>query len=274
MKLLMYSTNGAAPRPGVLLNNQVLPIAGHTDLRSVIEAAAPVAPPAGEGIPLANVKLHAPLTNPGKLIMIGLNYRDHAIESGMPIPTKPTVFSKFNSSIIGPGDTIVLPKASSQPDYEAEFAFIIGKKARGVKKEAWRDYVYGYTIINDVSARDWQLATPQWLMGKTCDTFCPMGPWITTADEIADPHNLNIGIKVSGEVLQNSSTKELIFNIGELIEYMSQVMTLEPGDIVSTGTPPGVGMARKPEPRWLRAGDTCEVWIEGLGSLVNPVAAE
>ena len=273
MKLLMFSTGGATPRPGLLQNDQVFALDGHATLLSVIQSGAPVAP-TGDPVPLASVKLHAPLTNPGKLIMIGLNYRDHAIESGMPIPTKPTVFSKFNSSIIGPGDTIVLPKASAQPDYEAEFAFIIGKRAHRAKKEDWRSYVYGYTIINDVSARDWQLATPQWLMGKTCDTFCPMGPWITTADEVADPHHLNIGIKVSGEVLQNSSTKELIFNIGELIEYMSQVMTLEPGDIVSTGTPPGVGMARKPEPRWLRPGDTCEVFIEGLGSLINPVAGE
>ena len=249
MKLLMYSTGGGAPRPGVLQNDQVFPIAGHADLLSVIQAGTPVAA-SGDGAPLSSVKLHAPLTNPGKLIMIGLNYRDHAIESGMAIPTKPTVFSKFNSSIIGPGDTIVLPKASAQPDYEAEFAFIIGQRAHRAKKEDWRQYVYGYTIINDVSARDWQLATPQWLMGKTCDTFCPMGPWIVTADEVADPHNLNIGIKVSGETLQNSSTKELIFNIGELIEYMTQVMTLEPGDIAGSATATPAKSLSKVSARW------------------------
>lgn len=282
MKFLSYSQNGGAPQPGVLVDGHVVSLtgAGFTDLLGLIQAGS-----AGRqaveahlkrghaGIAVENVRLHAPLTNPGKLFMVGLNYRDHAIESNMPIPTVPAVFSKFNSSIVGPGDAVVLHSATAQPDYECEFAFIIGKRGKHIAKENWRDYIFGYTVINDVSARDLQLATSQWLLGKTCDTFCPMGPWIVTADEIADPHNLQIGTRINGEVLQNSSTKELIFTIPDLLEYMSRCLTLEPGDVVSTGTPPGVGFARKP-PRYLRAGDDCVVWVEGIGELRNPVVAE
>lgn len=282
MKYLVYSHNGGAPQAGVLVNDKVISIAGcgfgsllpviagGSAARAVIEGHLA----AGHaGVPLAEVKLHAPIPNPPKLFMIGLNYRDHAIESNMAIPTTPTVFSKFNNSIIGPGDTVILPKATAQPDYEAEFAFVIGKTAKHVKGEDWKEYVFGYTVINDVSARDLQLATPQWLMGKSCDTFCPMGPVLVTADEIADPHNLQIKLTLSGEVLQNSNTKELIFNIPALIEHITQVITLEPGDIISTGTPPGVGFARKP-PRYLRDGDDCIVFVEGIGELRNPIAAE
>ncbi len=282
MKYLVYSHNGGAPQAGVLLNDKVISIAGcgYSSLLPVIEDG-PTAKAVIErhlaqghaGIPLAQVKLHAPIPNPPKLFMIGLNYRDHAIESGMAIPATPTVFSKFNTSIIGPDDPIVLPKASQQPDYEAEFAFVIGKKAKHVKGADWQEYVFGYTVINDVSARDLQLATPQWLMGKSCDTFCPMGPVLVTADEIADPHNLRIKLTLDGEVLQDSNTKELIFNIPALIEHITQVITLEPGDIISTGTPPGVGFARKP-PRYLRDGDDCIVSVEGIGELRNPVVAE
>jgi 2-keto-4-pentenoate hydratase/2-oxohepta-3-ene-1,7-dioic acid hydratase in catechol pathway len=222
---------------------------------------------------LAEVKLMAPLQRPHKIICIGLNYRDHAIESGMEIPQFPTVFNKFSSCIIGPGDEIVLPKASEKPDYEAEFAFIIGEEGRNIKAEDWRKHVFGYTIINDVSARDFQMRTTQWMMGKAFDTFCPMGPWIVTANEIDDPHDLDIKMTINGEVLQDSNTKELIFRIPELIEYLSSVMTLESGDIVSTGTPAGVGLGHKP-PRWLRAGDECVVSISGIGELRNPVVAE
>ena len=282
MKFLVFSHHGGAPQAGVLVNDQVISIAGcgYSTLLPVIEDG-PVSKAIIErhlskkhaGIPLTEVKLYAPIPNPPKLFMIGLNYRDHAIESNMAIPTTPTVFSKFNNSIIGPGDTVWLPKASQQPDYEAEFAFVISKKAKHVKGADWKDYVFGYTVINDVSARDLQLATPQWLMGKSCDTFCPMGPVLVTADEIADPHNLNIKLTLSGEVLQNSSTKELIFNIPALIEHITQVITLEPGDVISTGTPPGVGFARKP-PRYLRDGDECVVSVEGIGELRNPIRAE
>ncbi len=282
MKYLVYSHNGGAPQAGVLVKDHVISIAGcgFLTLLPVIEGGAAARAvierhlaQGHAGIPLAQVKLHAPIPNPPKLFMIGLNYREHAIESNMAIPTTPTVFSKFNSSIIGPGDTVVLPKASQQPDYEAEFAFVIGKRAKHVAADDWKDYVFGYTAINDVSARDLQLATPQWLMGKSCDTFCPMGPVLVTADEIADPHNLQIKITVSGEVLQDSNTKDLIFDIPALIAHITQVMTLEPGDIISTGTPQGVGFARKP-PRYLREGDECVVYVEGIGELRNPVAAE
>lgn len=282
MKYLVYSHNGGAPQAGVLVNDQVISIAGcgFSTLLPVIEGGAAIRAiierhlaHGHAGIPLAQVKLHAPIPNPPKLFMIGLNYREHAIESNMAIPTTPTVFSKFNSSIIGPGDTVVLPKVSQQPDYEAEFAFVIGKKAKHVAAADWKDYVFGYTAINDVSARDLQLATPQWLMGKSCDTFCPMGPVLVTADEIADPHNLQIKITVSGEVLQDSNTKDLIFDIPALIAHITQVMTLEPGDVISTGTPQGVGFARKP-PRYLRDGDECVVYVEGIGELRNPVVVE
>lgn len=282
MKYLVYSHNGGAPQAGVLVKDQVISIAGcgYSSLLPVIEDGAAAQAiierhlaQGHAGIPLSQVKLHAPIPNPPKLFMIGLNYRDHAIESGMAIPSTPTVFSKFNNSIVGPGDAVVLPKASSQPDYEAEFAFVISKKAKHVKGADWKEYVFGYTVINDVSARDLQLATPQWLIGKSCDTFCPMGPVLVTADEIADPHNLQIKLTLSGEVLQDSNTKELIFNIPALIEHITQVITLEPGDIISTGTPPGVGFARKP-PRYLKDGDDCIVYVEGIGELRNPIVAE
>jgi 2-keto-4-pentenoate hydratase/2-oxohepta-3-ene-1,7-dioic acid hydratase in catechol pathway len=202
-----------------------------------------------------------------------VNYRDHAIESNLPIPTIPVVFTKFATAVIGPGDEIVLPANSEKPDYEAELAFVIGKGGRHIKAADWRDHVFGYTNFHDVSARDFQLATSQWTIGKTFDTFAPFGPWIVSADEIEDPHNLNIRLEINGEVLQNSNTRELVFGIPALVEYLSSVFTLESGDIVATGTPPGVGMARKP-PRWLRAGDEVVVSIEGLGELRNTAVAE
>jgi 2-keto-4-pentenoate hydratase/2-oxohepta-3-ene-1,7-dioic acid hydratase in catechol pathway len=228
---------------------------------------------AATSVPLSDVDLLAPIPKPPKLICIGLNYRDHAIESNMPIPKIPTVFCKFATAIVGPGAAVVLPKNSTQADYEAEFAFVIGKGGRHIKAADWRDHVIGYTIINDVSARDVQLVTSQWVMGKNFDTFAPMGPYVTTADEIADPHNLKIGLTLNGETLQDSNTQELIFKIPELIEHLSGILTLETGDIVSTGTPKGVGFARKP-PIYLKAGDEMVVSVEGLGELKNPVVAE
>jgi 2-keto-4-pentenoate hydratase/2-oxohepta-3-ene-1,7-dioic acid hydratase in catechol pathway len=204
---------------------------------------------------------------------VGLNYRDHAEESKMPIPEVPTIFAKFPTAVIGPGEPIVLPKASTQPDYEAEFAFVIGQRGRYVAEKDWRDYVFGYTIVNDVSARDFQMATSQWTMGKTFDTFAPMGPAIVTADEIADPHELDIQLTLNGEVMQQSNTRNLIFRVPRLVAFLSSVFTLEPGDVVSTGTPGGVGFARKP-PRYLKPGESVAVRIEGLGELVNPVVAE
>lgn len=225
------------------------------------------------GTPLSAVRLMAPLACPPKLICIGLNYRDHAIESKMEIPKVPTVFNKFATSIIGPGDNVVLPSHSEKPDYEAEFAVIIGKGGRYISEDKWQDHIFGYTIINDVSARDYQMATTQWLMGKTFDTFAPMGPCIVTADEIADPHALDIRMTINGEVLQNSNTRELIFNIPALLRYVSSVCTLQPGDIISTGTPAGVGLGFNP-PRWLKPGDEMVVYVQGIGELKNPCVAE
>ena len=204
---------------------------------------------------------------------MGLNYRDHAREAGMEIPAVPTIFNKFSNVVIGPGAPIVLPKNSTRPDYEAEFAFVIGTGGRHISAADALDHVFGYTIVNDVSARDFQMATSQWLMGKTFDTFAPMGPWIVTRDEIADPHALDISLEIGGEILQHSNTRELVFGVPALIEYISSVVTLEPGDIVATGTPAGVGFARKP-PRYLRAGDEVVIRIQGIGELRNPVIAE
>jgi 2-keto-4-pentenoate hydratase/2-oxohepta-3-ene-1,7-dioic acid hydratase in catechol pathway len=167
----------------------------------------------------------------------------------------------------------VLPKNSVKPDYEAEFAVVIGKGGRHIPEDRWREHIFGYTIVNDVSARDFQMATSQWMMGKTFDTFAPMGPVIVTANEIADPHNLRIALRLNGEVLQNSNTSNLIFGIDKLIAFLSSVFTLEPGDIISTGTPAGVGFAYKP-PKWLKPGDTVEIDVEGIGTLMNPVVAE
>jgi 2-keto-4-pentenoate hydratase/2-oxohepta-3-ene-1,7-dioic acid hydratase in catechol pathway len=222
---------------------------------------------------LDSIRLRAPLSNPPRLFAIGLNYRDHAKESGMEIPKVPVVFFKLTTAIIGPGENIVLPKNSTQPDYEAEFAFVIGKGGYRIPADAWRKHVYGYTIVNDVSARDVQFATSQWSMSKSFPTFCPMGPTIVTADEIADPHKLAIGLSIDGEVLQNSNTDELVFGIPQLIEHLSSIAPLLPGDVISTGTPPGVGLGRTPK-RWLRPGETVTVTVEGLGSLTNPVVAE
>lgn len=284
MRLVTFQRPGGGPEPGVVSGDKVISlagagfadtlaiIAGGAEARAKVEAVL-AAPPADATADLASLKLMAPIRNPNKIICVGLNYRDHAIESNMEIPKLPTIFNKFRTSIIGPGDEIVLPSNSTQPDYEAEFAFVIGKGGRRIPAEKWQEHVYGYMNLNDVSARDIQLATTQWLMGKTFDTFCPMGPYLVTADEVADPHNLDISIEINGEVLQSSNTRHLIFRIPDLIAYLSSVFTLEPGDIVSTGTPAGVGFARKP-PRYLRAGDDVVVKVQGLGELRNPVVAE
>lgn len=220
-----------------------------------------------------DVEICPPVPRPPKIICIGLNYRDHAEESGMAIPTSPIIFSKFVTCIIGANQSILLPEGSEKVDYEAEFAFIVGRRAKNVKLEDAMDYVLGYTNFNDVSARDFQFADGQWVRGKSCDTFAPIGEFIATTDEITDPHNLRIQFRLNGETLQDSTTDQLIFKIPELIEFLSKFITLEPGDIVATGTPPGVGFARKP-PIFLKDGDVAEVEIEGLGVLSNPVAGK
>jgi acylpyruvate hydrolase len=217
-----------------------------------------------------SVRLRAPVPRPTKLILVGLNYRDHAEEAGMKIPEVPTIFSKYANCVIGPGDAIKIPKVSAMIDYEAEYAFVIGRAGRDITPDRAMDYVAGYTIVNDVSCRDYQMKTGQWMIGKTFDTFAPMGPYLVTRDEIADPHNLEISLQLNGQRMQHSNTRNLIFKTEHLIAFLSQVFTFEPGDVVSTGTPGGVGFARKP-PVFMRAGDRVRVEVEGLGALENPV---
>jgi acylpyruvate hydrolase len=229
--------------------------------------------PEDKSYPLAAVKLLAPVPRPGKIICIGLNYSDHAAETGQAIPQYPVVFAKYSNTVIADGEAIILPKVSSQVDYEAELGFVIGKRARHVVESEAMQYIAGYVVVNDVSARDYQNRTSQWTMGKTFDTFAPMGPALVSSDEISDPHDLNIRLTVGNEVLQNSNTCNLIFNIPQLVASLSEVMTLEPGDVVSTGTPPGVGAARKPQ-RWLRPGEVVTITIEKVGTLSNPTVAE
>jgi 2-keto-4-pentenoate hydratase/2-oxohepta-3-ene-1,7-dioic acid hydratase in catechol pathway len=214
----------------------------------------------------------APVPRPGKVICIGLNYRDHAIESNMPIPERPVIFSKFPTSIIAPGEPVVLPATSQQVDYEAELAVIIGRHAKNVSADNAYHYVLGYTGFNDVSARDFQFADGQWQRGKSCDTFAPMGQTIVTTDIVPDPHKLSIKLVLNGKTMQDSNTNQLIFGVPALVEFLSQTITLEPGDVIATGTPPGVGFARKP-PVFLQPGDQMEVEIEIVGGVGNPVVA-
>ena len=271
MRLVTFQPAGAPPEAGIVMPDGSVTGLGR-DMLSVI-AAAPPSSVAGASYSLADIKLLAPIPRPPKFICVGLNYRDHARETGMPIPTVPTIFNKFTNVVIGPAAPIVLPRVSTRPDYEAEFAFVIGTGGRRISASDALNHVFGYTIVNDVSARDYQMVTSQWLMGKTFDTFAPMGPWIVTRDEIADPHVLDISLEIGGELLQHSNTRELVFGVPALIEYISSVVTLEPGDVIATGTPAGVGFARKP-PRYLRAGDEVVIRIQGIGELRNPVIDE
>jgi len=283
MRFVTFQNKGLA-EPGVISGENIVGLkqAGFPTLLALIEGGSDARrraeawierAPASEIVPLASTRLLAPLPRPPKIICVGLNYRDHAAESKMEIPKVPTIFSKYPTAVIGPGDEIVLPKHSTGPDYEAELAVIVGMGGRYISKDRWRDHVFGYTNFNDVSARDYQEATSQWMIGKTFDTFAPMGPAIVTADEIADPHALDIQMIINGEVLQNSNTSQIVFRIPDLLEHLSSVFTLEPGDVISTGTPGGVGEARNP-PRWLRPGDDVVVRISGLGELRNRVRAE
>ncbi len=219
------------------------------------------------------VALKAVILNPGKIICIGLNYRDHAAETHQSLPEVPVVFTKYPNTLIGSGEAIVLPRVTQSVDYEAELAVVMGKRGRYITEAEAMDYVAGYSVFNDISARDYQMRTSQWTIGKTFDTFGPFGPALVTADEIADPHALTIRLSIGSEVLQDSNTRELIFSIPQLIAYLSSVMTLEPGDVIATGTPAGVGFTRKP-PRFLHAGETVRVEIESIGVLENPVREE
>ena len=284
MRLLTFEQGGLV-RPGILAGTDTvvdLSIIGCHSVLQLIEAGPEslakagklaVSSPGDSRHKLQNVKLLAPIPQPRKLICVGLNYRDHAAETNTPIPDVPTIFNKFATAVIGPGANIILPKVSKMPDFEAEFAFVIGTGGRHIQAADWRKHIFGYTIVNDVTGRDYQRATSQWLMGKTFDTFAPMGPWIVTADEIADPHALDIQLEIDGEILQNSNTRELIFKIPELVAFLSSVFTLEPGDIVSTGTPAGVGVARTPQ-RFLKPNETVTVRIPAIGELTNRTVAE
>ncbi|HKG22044.1 MAG TPA: fumarylacetoacetate hydrolase family protein [Blastocatellia bacterium] len=223
--------------------------------------------------PLDEVVLNPPVLNPGKILAVGLNYAAHAAEQDKKQPSSPLIFSKCVTSLIGPEDSIILPRISEKPDYEAELAVVIGKEAKNVKAGDALDYVAGYTIMNDVTARDLQQSESQWARAKGLDTFAPCGPWLVTTEEISDPHTLDIQLRLNGELRQDSNTSDLIFNIPKLIEFISQDLTLKPGDIISTGTPAGVGAHRRP-PVFLRDGDRIEIFIDGIGTLRSVVRGQ
>jgi acylpyruvate hydrolase len=305
MKLVRYSTDGHSAALGSLVGDQVRCLAGSYErflqgrgvprrgelaralfpasARTFLEngAAAEDALKAMEEagragrlewvqFPLSKVKLHAPLHDPQKFICIGLNYIDHAEETNSPIPKEPPLFAKFSTAIVDPTAPIVRPKACQQLDYEVELAFVVGRPAKDVPQDKALDYVFGYTIVNDVSARDFQFMTTQWMAGKVCDSFAPMGPWIADRTEVPDPHVLELSTWVNKTRLQHGNSKNLIYNINVLVAYLSAHLTLLPGDIVATGTPAGVGFSRKP-PVLLKGGDVVRMEITGLGWIENPV---
>ena len=224
-------------------------------------------------IPADQAKLTAPIPRPGKIICVGLNYRDHAEEGGRSIPDYPDIFSKFTNTVIGHLDPIVIPRATSRVDYEVELAVVIGEKGRYIAEADASEHIAGYMVFNDVSARDYQRRVSQWTTGKVFDTFAPMGPALVTKDEVPDPGNLEIYLTLNGQEMQHSNTRNLIFSVPFLIHYLSEVMTLEPGDVISTGTPAGVGGFRNP-PVYLKPGDEVVLTVEGVGTLINTVVAE
>jgi 2-keto-4-pentenoate hydratase/2-oxohepta-3-ene-1,7-dioic acid hydratase in catechol pathway len=227
---------------------------------------------AAPAIAAGDVRIEAPVPRPGKVLAIGLNYRDHAEESGQPVPQKPVVFAKMATCIVGPGHPVYMPRVSRALDYEAELCFVIGRRARYVKADGAAAYIAGYTIGNDVSVRDWQFHSPTWMMGKGFDTHGPLGPAIVTPDEFG-PGNAGIRLYVNNDMRQQSNTDQLIFGIGEIVEYLSAGFTLEPGDVVYTGTPSGIGAAKRP-PDFLKVGDVMRAEIDGLGVLENTVTEE
>jgi len=287
MKLVTYRTSEGRITVGAVRNDHVINLVDASngqlpaDMRSLLERgratmnlAQEIAASTSVGFPLKDIQLLAPLLNPSKVIAIGLNYMDHCREQGHEPPKTPKVFTKFTTAIVGPGATIRWdPKLTQQVDYEAELAVIIGQTARRVSAVDALEYVAGYTVCNDVSARDLQFSDGQWVRGKSLDTFCPLGPWIVTQDEVPDPHDLPIRCSVNEEVLQDSNTNEMIFSIPTLIEFCSCAFTLLPGDIIITGTPHGVGVFRDPQ-IFLKNGDVVTVEIEGIGSLTNTCAEE
>ena len=236
---------------------------------AALEAA--LSHPAGEAV-LGDVTLLSPVPSPSKIICVGLNYRDHAIESGMAIPETPMIFAKFPSSVVGPGAAIVLPEDSDEVDWEVELAIVVGSPARHVSAADALDVILGYTVSVDVSARDLQMADGQFVRAKSYDTFCPVGPWLVTVDELDDAGDLGIGLRVNGETLQDSRTSEFVFGVRDIVAFCSRVATLNPGDLILTGTPHGTGFGLDPQ-RYLNPGDEIEAWVEGIGELTNPIAA-
>jgi 2-keto-4-pentenoate hydratase/2-oxohepta-3-ene-1,7-dioic acid hydratase in catechol pathway len=278
--------NCGVATPGLLVNGEngehevaSLSSLGYRSVRNIIEAGSDALDrvrkieSSAPRVPLSRVTLHAPIPRPPRVFAIGLNYQKHADESKMAVQKVPTVFLKLTSSIVGPDALIILPKISTQPDYEAEFAVVIAKRGYQIAEKDWKEYVFGYTIVNDVSARDVQLATSQWTLGKSFPTFTPMGPAIVTADEVPDPHALGISLTINGETLQSSNTSDLIFKIPALIAHLSSLTPLEAGDIISTGTPEGVGLGRKPQ-RWLKPDEEVVITVEKVGQLRNRTVAE
>jgi 2-keto-4-pentenoate hydratase/2-oxohepta-3-ene-1,7-dioic acid hydratase in catechol pathway len=283
MKLVTFSHNGQSGM-GALIGDSVAVGSGNiacaddmlrflsagaqglSEMRNLIESGR-------HRVALADITLLAPIPRPGKFLGIGLNYADHISETGREKPEYPTFFTKQSTCVIGVGEAIHCPRVSEKVDYEGELAFVIGKRCRHVPVEQAHEVIAGYTICNDVTVRDWQQRTPTWTLGKSFDTHGPLGPWLVTADEIADPHNLNLKTWVDDELRQNANTGEMIFNCYEMVAYLSQAMTLEPGDVISTGTPAGVGVKMKPS-GYLKPGQTVRIEIEGIGALSNPVIAE
>jgi len=286
MKLLTFKSHAEAPpHLGVAVGDCIVDltqqlanppanmqglIEGWTHYRAEVTRIAAVARP---DLTLAEATLLAPVQRPGKILGIGLNYADHVAESGMAKPEHQLWFAKMPTSVQPPYGIVELPKVSAALDYEAELAFVIGKRCRHVPRAQAAEVIFGYCAANDVSVRDWQLRTSQFMLGKSFDTHCPFGPWIVTPDELGDPHQLNITCTVNGEVRQHSNTEHLIFRCADMIEHLSQVMTLEPGDLILTGTPGGVGAGFTP-PRWLTAGDVVEVVIDKIGTLRHVVTPE
>jgi 2-keto-4-pentenoate hydratase/2-oxohepta-3-ene-1,7-dioic acid hydratase in catechol pathway len=283
MKLCTLLQDGA-PRAGVVLGDAVVDLALAApelprDVAALLAAgpdalarARSVAATARERLPLASVRLAAPILRPPKFLAIGLNYADHVAEAGLETPKLPTVFNKQSTCVVGPRDGVHMPRVSSALDYEGELGFVIGARCRHVLRARAHEVIAGYLVVNDVSVRDWQLRVPTWTMGKSFDTHGPLGPWLTTTDEI-DPSGLRLRTWVNGELRQDSNTKQLIFDCAAIVEHLSAAFTLEPGDVIATGTPGGVGIAMKP-PKLLRVGDRVRVEIEGLGELDNEIIPE
>ena len=278
MKLVTFEQGGHGPRPGLVVDGGLVDLSaeGFKDAIAFISAAASVQADVAKKKPTVGMdgtKLLAPIPAPPRIFGIGVNYAEHAAESNVQTQSVPTVFMVLSSAVVGPEAKVILPKASAKVDYEAELAVVIGKPGYQVPASKAMEHVFGYTIMNDVSARDVQLATTQWSLGKSFPTFAPLGPWIVSKDEVADPHALKISLTIGNEKLQDSNTRLLIFHIPALIEYISGITPLEAGDVISTGTPAGVGMGRNPQ-RWLKPGEEMVIRIEKIGELRNKTVAE